>query len=246
MIDLTDINPDGDILLIDKPYGWTSFNVVGKIKSELRKTFHRKIKVGHAGTLDPLATGLLIICIGSYTKKIETYQSLPKEYTGTFQLGATTSSFDKEKPIDATFSYQHITQEEVQKIILEKFTGHIEQTPPLFSAVKIAGKRAYDYAREGQDISITSKPIQIYDFQITQWALPLLDFKISCSKGTYIRSIARDFGKALQSGAFLTELRRTKIGDFTTENTLTIAEETENRDVILQKFIQSKQKKTAS
>src|SRR5574344_56111 len=141
MIDLSHVNPEGDVLLIDKPYGWTSFNVVGKIKFALKKEFHRKIKVGHAGTLDPLATGLLIVCVGNYTKKIESFQSQEKEYTGIFQLGATTVSFDKEKPINATFPYLHITPEMVHQVITEKFTGEIEQTPPLFSAVKIEGKQ---------------------------------------------------------------------------------------------------------
>jgi len=205
---------EGDIFLVDKPYKVTSFEVVNKIKIALRKTFPDKIKVGHAGTLDPLATGLLIICTGKKTKIIEQVQALEKEYTGTFLLGATTPCFDLERDIDQTFETTHITE----KLVLEaarKFTGRQMQTPPAFSAVKVAGKRAYDLARSGEtEIAVKAKEIEIKLFEINRFALPEIDFKVVCSKGTYIRSLARDFGLALNSGAHLGALRRTRTGDF--------------------------------
>jgi tRNA pseudouridine55 synthase len=212
------INIQGDYLLIDKPYTWTSFQVVNKLKYAIGRHFGiKKFKIGHAGTLDPLATGLLIVCVGNFTKKIETFQGFEKEYTGTFTLGATTSSFDMEQPIDKTYPLEHITQEMIHQAA-KKFIGSIEQVPPTFSAVKIKGKRAYDYAREQKEVEIKPKQITIHDFEITKINLPNIDFRIVCSKGTYIRSIARDFGLALGSGAYLSTLCRTRIGDFSLTN----------------------------
>lgn len=218
-------NPEGDLILVDKPYRCTSFDVVGQLKYALRREYGKKVKVGHAGTLDPLATGLLIICIGSFTKKIEGYQSSEKEYTGTFMVGATTSSFDLEQPIDKTFPYSHITREAVETVA-NSFLGETEQTPPLFSAVKVYGKRAYELARKGAEVEIKSKTIFISDFEITRCSLPEIDFRIVCSKGTYIRSIARDFGAQLQSGAYLSALRRTRIGDFRVDDAIPMGVDT--------------------
>jgi len=212
---------EGDVLLVDKPYHVTSFEVVNKVKIALKKTYTDKIKVGHAGTLDPLATGLLIICTGKKTKQIEQIQALEKEYTGTFFVGATTPCFDKEKEVDFTFPTEHITEELITEAA-KKFTGKQMQTPPIYSAVHIDGKRAYDLAREGvAEIKINPKEIEIKLFEITRVALPEIDFRVVCSKGTYIRSLARDFGLALNSGAYLTALRRTRIGDFEAKNAIT-------------------------
>jgi len=211
---------EGDMLLVDKPYKVTSFEVVNKIKIALRKTFPDKIKVGHAGTLDPLATGLLIICTGKKTKIIEQVQAMEKEYTGTFLLGATTPCFDLERDIDQTFETAHITE----KLVLEaaqKFMGRQIQTPPAFSAVKVGGKRAYDLARSGEtEIAVKAKEIEIKLFEITRFALPEIDFRVVCSKGTYIRSLARDFGLALNSGAHLSALRRTRTGEYRAESAI--------------------------
>ena len=215
-----DIDPEGAVLLFDKPYQCTSFYLVNKIKKDLRSRFQKKIKVGHAGTLDPLATGALIVCTGKCTKDIAGFQLQEKEYTGTIRLGATTLSFDREKPVDREYPYLHITEEQLLKEIATGFTGEIEQVPPQFSAVRIAGKRAFDYARSGEEVEIKPKNIKISEFQITRFSLPEIDFRIVCSKGTYIRSIARDLGIALQSGGYLTQLRRTRIGDFKVENAL--------------------------
>jgi len=209
---------EGQILLIDKPYGWTSFQAVNKLKWKIRH-LHKlaKLKIGHAGTLDPLATGLLIVCTGKFTKRIEEFQAQEKEYTGTFVLGATTPCYDMEKPVDKEFPTDHITEEDILETA-KTFVGEQMQVPPIFSAVKIAGKRAYDYARQAQDVEIKAKPILIKEFEITRIAMPEVDFRIVCSKGTYIRSIARDFGEKLQSGAYLSALRRTRIGGFLVEN----------------------------
>lgn len=216
------LNIEGDVVLIDKPYRCTSFDVVGQLRRALRiATQVKKVKVGHAGTLDPLATGLLIICIGSYTKKIDQYQSGDKEYTGTFKVGATTPSYDLEKEIDQEYPFEHIT-EEMAKATAAGFVGVIEQTPPLFSAIKIDGRRAYELAREGVETEIKSKTVEIKEFEITRFELPEIDFRVVCSKGTYIRSLARDFGTALHSGAHLTALRRTRIGDFHIDNAIQI------------------------
>ncbi|MGZ3865631.1 MAG: tRNA pseudouridine(55) synthase TruB [Bacteroidia bacterium] len=209
---------EGDIYLIDKPYKVTSFEVVNKLKIALRKTYPHKIKVGHAGTLDPLATGLLIVCTGKKTKTIEQIQAQEKEYTGTFIVGSTTPCFDLEREVDFTFPTEHITENLIHETA-RKFVGKQIQTPPVFSAVKVNGKRAYDLARGGEEvIEVRSKEIDIKLFEITRTSLPEIDFRIVCSKGTYIRSIARDFGLALNSGAHLSALRRTRTGDFKVEN----------------------------
>lgn len=217
----------GEILLINKPYTWSSFQAVNKLKHALKRHpslllegKHVHLKIGHAGTLDPLATGLLIICTGKKTKEISQFQDLPKEYTGTFFIGATTPCFDKEKEVDAAYPTEHIT-EELIKQTAKRFIGIQQQTPPLFSAVLVDGTRAYELAREGKEVELKSRPIEISEFEITFCNLPLVGFRIRCSKGTYIRSIARDFGIALNSGAYLTELCRTKIGDYSLENALT-------------------------
>lgn len=212
----------GQVLLIDKPYKWTSFQVVNKIKHILRHNFDlKKIKIGHAGTLDPLATGLLIVCIGKETKRIEQYQAAEKEYTGTFVLGATTPCFDMEKPVDATYPTSHITEKLITDTA-KAFIGEQEQVPPIFSAVKINGKRAFDYARKQEEVEIKAKKINIKTFDITRIELPEVDFRIECSKGTYIRSIARDFGIALNSGAYLSKLCRKRIGNFALSDAIEI------------------------
>ncbi len=217
---MNDCFESGRIILIDKPYQWTSFNVVAKLKSIIRyHTGVKKFKIGHAGTLDPLATGLLIICIGKKTKEIDYFQSLVKEYTGIIRLGSTTPSFDLEKAIDFEFPTGHITSELIEQAA-KSFIGEQEQVPPIYSAVKINGRRAFDYAREGEDVEIKSKKIIISAFDITDIKEQDVHFKIQCSKGTYIRSIARDFGIELRTGAHLTELRRTKIGNYSAENAL--------------------------
>lgn len=205
---------EGEVLLINKPLGWTSFDVVNRLRIAIRECLGiKKIKVGHAGTLDPLADGLLILCTGKFTKQIDDYQAQEKEYIGTFTLGATTPSFDLEHDIDERYEYKHITPEMITRVV-ESFTGNIEQIPPVFSAIKINGKRAYKFARKEKELKLEPRPITISQFEITGTELPDVHFKISCSKGTYIRSLARDFGHALQSGAHLTRLRRTRIGDF--------------------------------
>lgn len=244
----------GAVILVQKPYKWTSFEATNKLKwllKQLHKHNHsitanetspeslitndniennlnflatlndgnKNFKIGHAGTLDPLATGLLIICIGSETKNIEKYQQLEKEYTGTFFIGATTPCFDLEKPIDKHFPIDHITNELIDSARLT-FTGTQLQTPPLFSAVRIAGKRAYEIAREGKSVELQPKEITIYSFETTAVNLPEIEFKIICSKGTYIRSVARDFGLALNSGAHLTSLHRSRIGAFTSNEAI--------------------------
>ena len=213
---------DGQVLLIDKPLEWTSFQAVNKIRWYIKKKFgFKKIKVGHAGTLDPLASGLLIICTGKQTKNIATYQGYTKEYTGSITLGATTPSYDLETEIDKTFPIEHITPELLEETT-QKFTGTIEQKPPIFSAIKKDGKRLYEIARKGGTTEIKAREITIEDFELTQTQLPAVDFRVVCSKGTYIRSLAHDFGEALESGAHLSALRRTKIGEYSVENALTI------------------------
>ena len=210
MIDLE----KGGVILLNKPYEWTSFQAVNKVKYLLKHYYDlKKVKIGHAGTLDPLATGLLILCIGKYTKKIEEYQAQEKEYTGTFYLGATTPCFDKEKEIDNYYPTEHITEEDIYKAA-EDFLGEQEQIPPVFSALKVNGVRAYEFARDNKEIELKSRKITIKEFEITRIALPEVDFRIVCSKGTYIRSIARDFGSYLNSGAYLTALCRTRIGEY--------------------------------
>jgi len=209
---------NGQVLLIDKPLNWTSFQVVNKLRWHIRQKFKiKKLKVGHAGTLDPLATGLLIICTGNFTKKIDEYQGQVKEYTGEITLGATTPSYDLETSIDATFPTEHISEELIHET-LKQFIGEISQKPPIFSALKKEGRRLYDIAREGKTVEIESRKITISAFKITKIEMPKVQFRIVCSKGTYIRSLAYDFGKALNSGGYLSELRRTKIGEFSVEN----------------------------
>ncbi|MDD5569714.1 MAG: tRNA pseudouridine(55) synthase TruB [Bacteroidales bacterium] len=208
---------EGEFLLINKPYRWTSFDVVGLVKKKLRHKYNKKIKVGHAGTLDPLATGLLIICTGKFTKKISEFQNLEKEYTGTFTLGATTPCYDMEKPVDKTFPVNHITKEQIF-LVSKKLTGTYEQVPPIFSAKQIDGQRAYEYARRGEEKEMKSQLITISEFTITKISMPEVEFKVVCSKGTYIRSLARDFGIALESGAYLSALRRTRIGNHKIED----------------------------
>ena len=213
----------GQILQIDKPLEWSSFQVVNKLRWLIRKRCGiKKIKVGHAGTLDPLATGLLIICTGKFTKRIPELQGMVKEYTGTFTLGSTTPSYDLETEVDKTFSIDHIDEALLQKI-REQFIGEIEQTPPVFSAIKKDGKRLYEYARKGEQVDVKKRVVKIDEFEIDSSNFPVISFRVVCSKGTYIRSLAHEFGEALNSGAHLSELRRTKIGDFSVENGMDIA-----------------------
>lgn len=211
---------NGQVLLIDKPLQWTSFQVVNKLRWAIRQAYNiKKIKVGHAGTLDPLATGLLVICTGKMTKQINTFQGQEKEYTGTFTLGSTTPSYDLETEIDSIFSTEHITEDLIHKTT-EQFIGKIEQFPPIFSAIKKEGKRLYEFARAGETVEIKSRQVEITEFEITSISENNLNFRVVCSKGTYIRSLAHDFGKALSSGAHLSVLRRTRIGNFNVNNSL--------------------------
>lgn len=213
---------EGKVLLIDKPLHWTSFQAVNKIRWHIKQRFKiKKIKVGHAGTLDPLATGLLIICCGKETKNINTYQGQIKEYTGTFTIGATTPSYDLETEVDKTYPIDHIS-ETLVKETTQQFIGTIQQKPPIFSAIKKDGKRLYELARKGETTEIKSREVTISEFEITNINFPKVDFRVVCSKGTYIRSLAYDFGLALNSGAHLSALRRTKIGNFSVNNALSI------------------------
>ncbi len=214
----------GEILLIDKEISWTSFDAVKSIRGTLQKAHNlRRFKVGHAGTLDPLATGLLLICTGKATKKIDSLQAQEKVYTGKIFLGATTPSSDLETEVDQTFSIEHITDKDILNCA-KSFEGEHEQTPPVFSAIKIDGKRAYEYARKNESVKMKSRKIFIHHFKITKIELPLVEFEIKCSKGTYIRSIARDFGIELNSGGYLHLLRRTMIGDFSVDDALTVGQ----------------------
>ncbi len=213
---------EGQVILIDKPLTWSSFQAVNKLKYILKRKYDlpKKFKIGHAGTLDPLATGLLIICTGKFTKKITEIQAQTKEYTGTITVGATTPSYDLETEVNATFPTKHITE----ALILEatkQFLGEIDQKPPVFSAIKKEGKRLYEHARAGEEVEITARKTTIYEFEITKINLPEISFRVQCSKGTYIRSLAFDFGIALNSGAHLSDLRRTKIGDYSVANGVT-------------------------
>ena len=216
---------NGQILLIDKPLNWTSFQAVNKIKYALinKVGLPKKFKIGHAGTLDPLASGLLLICTGKFTKKISELQGQAKEYTGTFFIGATTPSYDLETEIDETFPISHIDNELIHETV-KQFLGEINQKPPIYSAIKKDGVRLYEHARAGEVIEIEFRKTTIHEFEITRIALPEIDFRVVCSKGTYIRSLAFDFGKALNSGAHLTALRRTKIGDYSVENAVDVIE----------------------
>lgn len=220
MIAEQQLNPyeQGQVLLLYKPVGWTSFQLVNKIKWQLLHQYHiKKIKIGHAGTLDPLADGLMIVCTGRYTKRIEEFQAHEKEYTGAFTLGATTPCFDMEQPVDSYYETTHIIPEKIYEVAAS-FIGEQMQKPPVFSAVKIDGKRAYNYARHNEAVEMKLKRIVISEFEITTIAMPVVSFRIVCSKGTYIRSIAHDFGEKLNSGAYLSRLTRTKIGRFCVEN----------------------------
>ncbi len=222
---------EGALLLIDKPLNWTSFDVVNKIRGTLKAKLQvRKLKVGHAGTLDPLATGLLLICTGKFTKKIDGLQGMPKQYTGSLKLGATTPSYDAEMEEDKQFPIDHITEELLQKA-RTKFIGQIEQVPPMYSALKKDGVPLYKLAREGQSIERKSRTVTIDTFDLTNIDLPNVDFLVDCTKGTYIRSLAHDFGAALDSGAYLTGLRRTLIGDYSVENAIGMDEFAEKMSV---------------
>jgi len=203
---------EGEILLVNKPYRWTSFDVIGSLRGLMKHLLGgKKIKVGHAGTLDPLATGLLIICTGKATKRIEEFKDFDKEYTGTFVLGATTPSYDMEKEVNETFPTGHITPEMIQEAA-QSLSGDIMQIPPMFSAIKVDGKRAYESARKDKDLGLAARPVSVPVFEITRIEMPEVDFRIVCSKGTYIRALARDFGQALQSGAYMSALCRTRVG----------------------------------
>jgi len=213
---------EGQMILVNKPLNWTSFQVVNKVRWLLRKKHNlKKIKVGHAGTLDPLASGLLLICTGKMTKKIEDLMGKEKTYTGTFFVGATTPSYDLETKVDNHFAYDHITPDLIEEV-KKQFVGTISQQPPLFSAIKKEGKRLYEHARAGEQVEIPNREVVIHEFELTRVALPEIDFKICCSKGTYIRSIANDFGKALDSGAYLKSLCRTAIGPHRLEEAFSI------------------------
>ena len=203
---------EGEILLVNKPYRWTSFDVIGSLRGLMKHLLGgKKIKVGHAGTLDPLATGLLIICTGKATKRIEEFKDFDKEYTGTFVLGATTPSYDMEKEVNETFPTEHITAEMIREAA-HSLSGDIMQIPPMFSAIKVDGKRAYESARKDKDLGLAARPVSVPLFEITRIEMPEIDFRIVCSKGTYIRALARDFGAALQSGAYMSALCRTRVG----------------------------------
>ncbi len=217
---------EGEVIAIDKPYEWTSFGLVAKVRWLLTQHLGRKIKVGHAGTLDPLATGVVLLCTGKATKRIDELQAQTKEYTATLRLGATTPSFDLEHDIDATYPTAHITEEAVREALC-RFKGSIEQVPPAFSACKIEGKRAYKMARKGQDVVLSPKLIRIDEIELTGCRLPdEIDIRVVCGKGTYIRALARDIGLALGSGAHLTALRRTRVGEYRVEDCMTLDEAT--------------------
>lgn len=214
---------EGEVLLINKPLNWTSFDVVNKLRYAITKKLGNRIKVGHAGTLDPLATGLLIICTGKMTKRIDEFSGMDKEYAGTFFIGATTPTYDSEMEPDAVFSIDHI-DEKMIKETQQKFMGVMEQMPPIYSAIKIDGKTAYQQARKGKEMEMKTRAIEIKEFELTRIAMPEIDFRAVCSKGTYIRSLAFDFGKALNSGGYLKSLCRTKIGTFDLKNSMTVDE----------------------
>ncbi len=214
---------NGQILLIDKPLNWSSFQAVNKLKYALinKAGLPKKFKIGHAGTLDPLATGLLLVCTGKFTKRISELQGQAKEYTGTFYIGATTPSYDLETEIDENFPISHIDEALIFET-LKQFLGEIDQKPPIYSAIKKDGVRLYEHARAGETVEIATRKTTIHEFEISRIALPEIDFRVVCSKGTYIRSLAYDFGKALHSGSHLTALRRTKIGDYNVDNAVDV------------------------
>lgn len=218
-MELKEINlvEDGYVAVIDKPLEWTSADVVRKVKFRLQRMGYRKIKVGHAGTLDPLATGILLVCIGRATKRVDELQAERKEYVAELMLGATTPSFDMEHPVDKTYPTEHITRENVLEA-LASLEGERLQSPPLYSAKKVEGVRAYEFARQGEDVELKKALINIYSLALEQYELPKIRIRVECSKGTYIRSLAQEIGEALGSGAYLTSLRRTASGNFRVEN----------------------------
>lgn len=227
---------DGEILYIDKPLGWTSFDAVKRVRGALsRRLGLKKIKVGHAGTLDPLATGVMIICTGRATKRIDELQAGVKEYVATIALGATTPSFDLETEIDTTYPTEHITRELVEEV-LQQFKGRIEQIPPSFSACKIDGKRAYELARKGKDVDLKPKILVIDEIELTDFSPESITIRVVCSKGTYIRALARDIGRALESGGHLTALRRTRVGDVTVDKCLSVAQAAELIKTVVLEF----------
>ena len=212
----------GEIIGIDKPLGWTSFDAVKRIRGAIQRRLGvKKFKVGHAGTLDPLATGVLIVCTGRATRRITELQEGMKEYIAEVTIGATTPSYDLETEIDATFPYEHVTEQGVRDV-LPRFTGRVMQVPPVFSAVKVDGKRAYKFARKGKEVELKAKPLEIRELELLEFNPPVMKLRVLCSKGTYIRALARDLGEALQTGAHLTALRRTRVGDVTADNCWTI------------------------
>lgn len=212
----------GEILVVDKPYRWTSFDAVKRLRGAVQRRLNAKrFKVGHAGTLDPLATGVLLVCTGRATKRIAELQEGMKEYVAEITFGATTPSYDLEKEIDATYPWEHITPELIAET-LPKFQGHVMQVPPVFSAVKVDGKRAYNYARKGKEVEIKAKPLEIKELEVLSWEAPKLTLRVLCSKGTYIRALARDLGEAMNSGAHLTALRRTRVGDYTIDDAMSL------------------------
>lgn len=212
----------GEVLCFNKPYGWTSFDLVNRFRYKLsRKLDIKKIKVGHAGTLDPLATGVMILCTGKATRRIDEFQYQTKEYVATLKLGETTPSFDLEHEVDEVYPVDHITREETERV-LQTFTGRIEQVPPAFSACKVDGKRAYNLARKGREVELKPKVLVIDEIELLEYNLPVIKIRVVCSKGTYIRALARDIGTALQSGAHLTGLERTQIGDITLDRCMSI------------------------
>ena len=214
---------EGYVLVADKPLGWTSTDAVRKVKFMLRRNGLKDLKVGHAGTLDPLASGVLLICLGKATKVVETLQSEEKEYIAGIMLGATTPSFDMEHPVDATYPWKHITRDDIEKALIS-LSGERLQMPPLYSAKKIDGQRAYEYAREGEEVKMRAAMITIYSMELLECNLPSITVRVTCSKGTYIRSLAREIGEVLHSGAYLTSLRRTRSGGFRVEDAYTMDE----------------------
>ncbi len=233
MNSIKDINlvEDGYVAVIDKPLEWTSADVVRKVKFRLQRKGYRKIKVGHAGTLDPLATGILLVCIGRATKRVDELQAERKEYVPTLELGATTPSFDMEHPIDATYPIEHITREKVEAA-LASLTGERLQAPPIYSAKKVEGMRAYEFARAGEEVELRKALINIYSLTLEEYDLPHIRIRVECSKGTYIRSLAQEIGQALDSGAYLTSLRRTRSGEFDVEKAWSLDDLLKNIDTI--------------
>lgn len=220
----SDINfPEGHVICVNKPFEWTSADVVRKIKFMLQRLGYKKIKIGHAGTLDPLATGILLICVGKATKTVDALQAQTKEYVTEITLGATTPSYDMEHPVNETFQYEHITREAVEKALCE-LCGERLQTPPVYSAKMIEGRRAYEYAREGAEVKMRQALINIYSMEVLEFALPVVKVRVTCSKGTYIRSIAKELGEKLDSGGYLSSLCRTRSGDFDLEKAYSMDE----------------------